>query len=109
MTPNLLLVFCTCPDAPAADRIADSLVREGLAACVNQIPGLTSVYRWEGRIERDAETLLLIKTTDARFDALSARVRELHPYDLPEIVAVPVALGLPEYLEWVCACTANDD
>ena len=108
MKPNALLTFCTCPFGEPADTIADTLVREGLAACVNQIPGLTSVYRWQGKIEHDAETLLLIKTTDSRFDALSARLRELHPYDLPEIIATPVTRGLPEYIQWVSTCTAND-
>jgi len=108
MSPNVLLAFCTCPAGEPANRIADALVSEGLAACVNQIPGVTSVYRWKGKIEHDTETMLLIKTTDSSFDALSARLRELHPYDLPEIIATPVTRGLPEYLQWVCTCTAND-
>jgi len=101
--------MCTCPDAESAGRIADVLVSEGLAACVNRLPGITSVYSWKGKIERDAEVLLLIKTAEARFNALSARLLELHPYDLPEIIAVPVADGLPEYLQWVCKCTNVDD
>lgn len=108
MTANVLLTLCTCPDDATALRIAEALVSEGLAACVNRVPGLTSVYLWQDKIEHDAETLLLIKTTDARFEALAARLRELHPYELPEIVAVPVTRGLPEYLQWVSTCTADD-
>jgi periplasmic divalent cation tolerance protein len=108
MSPQVLLVLCTCPNPETAERIADTLVAERLAACVNRIPGLTSVYLWQGKVERDSETLLLIKTSDARFDVLSARLRELHPYDLPEIVATPVVRGLPEYLQWVCSCTDNN-
>lgn len=108
MNPQVLLVLCTCPDQETAERISDALVVERLAACVNRVPGLTSVYLWQGKVERDSETLLLIKTSDSRFDALSARLRELHPYDLPEIIAVPAVRGLPEYLQWVCSCTDND-
>jgi periplasmic divalent cation tolerance protein len=108
MTTNLLLVFCTCPDEATGGRIADTLVVERLAACVNRIPGLTSVYLWRGNLSRDQETLLLIKTTDARLDALVARLRELHPYELPEIIATPVTGGLADYLEWVSTCTADD-
>jgi periplasmic divalent cation tolerance protein len=105
MKPNVLLVFCTCPNGETADLLAKALVKERLAACINQVPGLTSVYLWQDKIERDKETLLLIKTTDSRFDALCARLRELHPYDLPEIIATPATRGLPEYLRWVCTCT----
>ncbi|MEA3278323.1 MAG: divalent-cation tolerance protein CutA [Pseudomonadota bacterium] len=107
MTANVLLTFCTCPDDVIANRIAETLVRERHAACVNRLSGVTSFYRWQGELQRDEETLLLIKTTTARFDALSARLRELHPYELPEIIAVPVDRGLPEYLQWVSTCTAD--
>jgi len=106
--PEVLLVFCTCPDEETAARIAEALVEERLAACVNRLPALTSVYLWQGKVERDAETLLLIKTADARFDALRARLCVLHPYELPEIIAVPVTRGLPAYLQWVSTCTATD-
>lgn len=108
MTANVQLVYCTCPEAAIASRIAETLVSEGLAACVSQLSGVQSVYRWRGEIERDVEVLLLIKTVDSRFDALAARVRELHPYDVPEIISVPVTRGLPDYLQWVCKCTADD-
>jgi periplasmic divalent cation tolerance protein len=108
MTTDVLLVFCTCPDEPTGAGIAEALVVERLAACVNRVPSLTSVYLWQGKVERDTEVLLLIKTTDARFNALRERLCELHPYELPEIVAVPVAKGLPDYLQWVSTCTADE-
>jgi periplasmic divalent cation tolerance protein len=102
---NILLTFCTCPNQEAADRLSHALVDDRLAACVTQIPGLTSVYAWDGETTRDSEILLLIKTTESSFDAMSARLRELHPYDLPEIIATPVTRGLPDYLQWVTTCT----
>jgi len=105
---EVLLVFCTCPDEETAAGIAEALVVERLAACVNRLPGLTSVYLWQDKVERDTETLLLIKTTNARFEALCARLCALHPYDLPEIIAIPVTKGLPAYLRWVTACTSVD-
>ena len=106
---GILLCFCTCPDRPVADRLAEALVAEGLAACVNVVPGLHSVYRWQGAIERSDETLLLIKTTRAGLPALSARIVELHPYELPEVVAVEVAGGLSAYLDWVAEQVAGDE
>ena len=98
---SVLLCFCTCPDDKTAMRLADTLVGERLAACVNIVPGLRSVYRWQGAVECGNEVLLLIKTTRARLPALSARVVELHPHELPEVVAVEVAGGLSAYLDWV--------
>jgi periplasmic divalent cation tolerance protein len=108
MSHDVLITFCTCPDEEVAEGIARTLVGERLAACVNLIPVVSSIYRWEGKIEHDTETLLLIKTTETRFDALSARLREMHPYDLPEIIASPVQRGLPDYLQWVSKCTEDD-
>ena len=105
---SVLLALCTCPDSGSADTIASLLVEEQIAACVSIVPGLTSVYRWQGKIERDAEVLLLIKTTEQQIETLTARVLELHPYDLPEIIAVPVTRGLPQYLEWVSSCISDD-
>jgi periplasmic divalent cation tolerance protein len=93
--------FCTCPDPAVAHRIADTLVQEHLAACVNVLPGLRSVYRWQRGIHCDDEVLLLIKTTRDRVDALGARLTALHPYELPELVAVEVAGGLAAYLSWI--------
>lgn len=107
MTETVLLAFCTCPNEVVAEAIADILVGEKLAACVNLLPGIRSIYAWQGEIQRDAEVMLLIKTSTARFVALTQRLPELHPYDLPEIIAIPVSHGLPPYLEWVRACTSD--
>ena len=98
---DVLLCLTTCPDAASAERIAVALVEEQLAACVNLIPGLRSVYRWQGVIERADEHLLLIKTTTGIYPALQARLLELHPYELPELLAVKPADGLLAYLQWV--------
>ena len=104
---SVLVCFCTCPDADSAARLAETLVGERLAACVNVVPGLRSVYRWRGAVERSDEVLLLIKTTRPRLPALSARVLELHPHELPEVVAVEVAGGLSAYLDWVAEQTSD--
>ena len=102
---NALIVFCTCRDEEVADRIALSLVEERLAACINRLPGVISTYRWQGTVQRDTEVQLLIKTTRDRFDALRDRILALHPYELPEIVAVDIALGSAPYLAWIEAET----
>jgi periplasmic divalent cation tolerance protein len=104
---NGLLVLCTCPPE-AAERLASALVEEQLAACVNALPGIQSVYRWQGALERSAETLLLAKTTAERYPALESRLRELHPYELPEIIALPIERGLPGYLAWVREQSGTD-
>jgi periplasmic divalent cation tolerance protein len=102
--PNdVLLCYCTCPNAASGQQLADALVGESLAACVNRIPGIHSTYRWKGEVTTDAEELLLIKTTVARFEALKERVLALHPYELPELIAVPVEHGHAAYLDWVRA------
>jgi periplasmic divalent cation tolerance protein len=101
----VLLVLCTCPDPASADALANTLVEARLAACVNVLPGLRSVYRWEGRIQRDNETLLLIKTTAARFDAFKDFIVKSHPNTLPEILAFGAIAGLDRYLDWVQAET----
>ncbi len=106
---DVLLTVSTCPDRATADTIADALVSERLAACVNILPGAVSVYEWQGQIERDGELVLLIKTTMARFEALRDRIVALHPYELPEVIAVPVSNGLSGYLEWVAQCTSGAD
>lgn len=99
------LVHCTCPDAEAAARIAQALVSEHLAACVSMLPGVRSVYRWEGAVEQADEVLLLAKTTVARLDALTARIHTLHPHELPEVIAVEVTGGSAAYLAWVADAT----
>lgn len=98
---EVLIVLTNCPDAASARRIAAALVEQGLAACVNQLAPVQSVYRWQGAIEEAAEVPLLIKCTRARYPAVEATIRELHPYSVPEIVAWPVALGYGPYLRWV--------
>ena len=105
---TVLVCFCTCPDPDSARRIADALVAERLAACVNLVPGLRSVYRWQQGIECSDEVLLLIKTVAARRDALCARIVALHPYELPEVLAVEASGGLTAYLDWVSEQTRGD-
>jgi len=96
-----LVVYCTCPDSATAERIAEAVVDERLAACVNIAPGLTSIYRWQGRIQRDAEVLLIIKTRSTVYPLLEGRIRELHPYEVPEIIALPIQAGSATYLNWI--------
>jgi periplasmic divalent cation tolerance protein len=101
MPDSVLLCYCTCPDVGSAQSLAEALVREGLAACINRLPAVQSTYRWKGEVVTDSEELLLIKTTTARFPALKERLLALHPYELPELIAVPVAQGHEAYLNWV--------
>jgi len=98
---RIIVVLVTCPTRNVADRIARALVSEGLAACVNVVPGLTSTYRWQGKICRDPEVLLIIKTRRRRLPALTERIRALHPYTVPEVIALPLIGGSPAYLAWV--------
>ncbi len=98
--PEVDVTFCSCPASHAAE-LARTLVSEGLAACVNIVAGVQSVYRWQGEVRQDNENLLIIKAARSRYPALQTRLLELHPYELPEILAVPVRDGLPGYLDWV--------
>ena len=99
---DVLIGFCTVPDRPAAERIATALVEERLAACVNIVPGVVSVYRWEGKVQQSEELLLLIKTTrQVPMQEIRERLLTLHPYDVPEFLLVPVSSGLEKYLAWV--------
>lgn len=102
-----LLVLTSLPDAASARALARALVEARLAACVNILAPCRSVYRWQDKIEDAAEVPLLIKTTAARYAALEAAIRARHPYELPEIVAVPIQHGLPDYLTWVAAETTE--
>jgi periplasmic divalent cation tolerance protein len=104
---STLLVFTNLPDRAAAERLADSLVEKNLAACVNILAPCRSVYRWQNDLQHDEEHPMLIKTTAERYAALEETIRAVHPYELPEIVAVPVERGLPAYLDWVAAETAG--
>ena len=98
---DIQIVFCTVPDTDSGHRIAAQLVEYGHAACVNLIPGIESVYRWQGRLEKASEVLLMIKARAADYTDVEATISALHPYELPEIIAVPVSNGLPGYLDWV--------
>ena len=99
--PDALVCLMTCPDAETAERIGRTLVEEELAACVNIAPEVRSIYRWQGRVSLDVEALCLIKTTRAGFEALRARVVALHPYEVPELIALPIVEGSAPYLDWL--------
>lgn len=101
MADSVIIALSTCPDETTAAGIAATLVTEGLAACVNRIGGLRSTYAWDGRLHDEPEILLIMKTTAARLAALEARLKDLHPYELPELVALPVTGGNERYLDWV--------
>lgn len=97
---SVMVVFCTCPQE-LADDIADAVVRDRLAACVNIVPAIRSVYWWEGALEADDESLLIIKTKDDLLKDLMDRIREIHPYQVPEMIALEVKAGNADYLRWV--------
>jgi periplasmic divalent cation tolerance protein len=101
LSAEVLLVLTNCPDEGVADRIATALVENRLAACVNQLPEVESTYRWQGKVEQAVEVPLLIKCTRERYPAVEEAIRQLHPYTVPEIVAVPVVAGFAPYLRWV--------
>ncbi len=102
---DALVVLVTTPSPERAAEIARALVEERLAACGNVVPGIRSLYRWQGKIQDEPEALLLLKTTRARFEALRDRVLALHPYEVPEEIALPVEAGNARYLEWIAAET----
>jgi periplasmic divalent cation tolerance protein len=102
---STLLVLTNLPDRAAAEQLADALVEQRVAACVNILAPCRSVYRWKGAVQHDEEHPMLIKTTAERYPALEKALRAAHPYELPEIIAVPIERGLPAYLEWVAAQT----
>ena len=105
MSEDAIVVFLTAANGEEATRLADMLVGAHLAACVQILPEMESVYRWQGKIERSSEVLLIVKTTSAKFDDLEREVRALHSYDTPEIVAVPILTGSAPYLEWLNQAT----
>ena len=98
---EVLLILTNLPDRASAERVAEALVIQRVAACVNVLAECASIYRWEGKLEHASEVPLLIKTTRAAYPKLEDALRKLHPYELPEIIALPVDTGLPEYLNWV--------
>lgn len=97
----ILVVFCTCPDETTAKNLAAGLVGKQLAACVNVLPGIRSIYRWQGEVRDDGEVLMVIKTSREAYPDLECWLLEQHPYELPEVIALPLERGLPGYLEWV--------
>lgn len=103
------MVFCTCADMETAQSIAKSLLEQSLAACVNILPGVTSLYKWKGNIESDNELLLLIKTHTCRLPELQKTIKGLHSYELPEIIDVPITGGLKEYLNWINESVLTND
>jgi periplasmic divalent cation tolerance protein len=104
-----LVIFCTCPDQATAGRLAAGLVERRLAACVNVLGGIRSIYRWQGAVSDDEEVLMVIKSTDSRYPRLERWIREHHPYEVPEIVAAPVSRISGDYLDWVVAATSQED
>jgi periplasmic divalent cation tolerance protein len=104
----ICLLLTTCPDADSAQTLARTLVEQRLAACASCLPGLVSTYRWQGQIQQDSEVQLIIKTSQDRRAAAMAHIHAHHPYDVPEILALPVSDGLPAYLAWVAEQTAED-
>jgi len=105
MQSTKLLVLTNLPDRAVAEKLADLLIAKNLAACVNILAPCRSVYRWKDAVQRDEEHPMLIKTTAERYAALEHALRVAHPYELPEIIAVPIERGLPAYLDWVAAET----
>lgn len=104
---SLQVILCTFPDHETAQRIATLLVEEALVACVNLVPGVQSIYRWEGKTESSSEVLALIKTTAEGYPQVEERLKELHPYDVPEIIAVPVDRVEAAYSKWVVEMTTR--
>jgi periplasmic divalent cation tolerance protein len=101
VTVEVLVVLCTCPDLQVAEGLACGLVEHGFAACVNILPEIRSIYRWQGKLQKDGEVLIIVKTTRQAYAGMEQWLSQHHPYDVPEILAIPVAEGSDEYLEWV--------
>lgn len=104
MTANHQIIFCTCPDNDTAEKIARLLVETNKAACVNILPGIRSFYTWKGQVESAMEHLLLIKAHKDHYQSIETTIRDHHPYELPEIIALAIERGLPEYLHWIDSC-----
>jgi periplasmic divalent cation tolerance protein len=106
---EILLVLTNLPDRAAAERVARALIEIRAAACVNILAECRSFYRWQGKLESEGEVPLLIKTTRAAYPRLEETIQKHHPYDLPEIIAIPIAAGLPEYLQWLAEETQKEN
>ncbi len=102
-----LIILCTCPDQTTAEDIASHLVRHKLAACINIIAGVTSIYEWHGKIEKTQEYQLVIKSHSDKYSSIEEEIKSLHPYELPEIIAVPIERGHPDYLQWINTCLST--
>jgi len=102
--PHPLLATITAPNRETAERIARRLVEERLAACVQIIEGVRSVYRWQGRVQEEPEVLLLVKTAEPQLPGIESLLRQIHPYELPELAAVPITSGSADYLRWLADC-----
>jgi periplasmic divalent cation tolerance protein len=105
---DAILVITNAPDTTNAQALARLLVERRLAACVNILPGVQSVYQWQGTVEEASEVTLLIKTVQARFDELESAIKSVHPYQVPEIIVLPIVAGLPAYLDWIVQETKKD-
>jgi periplasmic divalent cation tolerance protein len=104
MPTRYQIILCTCPDKDTAENIAGLLLNDKLAACVNILPGITSMYIWHEQIESAQEQLLLIKANKSCYQAIEKAIQKHHPYELPEVIAVSIDNGLPEYLHWIDSC-----
>ncbi|MFL6583759.1 MAG: divalent-cation tolerance protein CutA [Chthoniobacterales bacterium] len=102
MSEEVRVAWTTFPDADAARRIAEQLVNERFAACANILPSIGSVFRWQGKVEQTNETLVIFKLAASRYEGFAAKLKSIHPYDVPEILVLPVVGGWPDYLRWVC-------
>ena len=101
MTADVQLLLCTCPDQATAGSLAEGLVGTGLAACVNILPEIRSIYRWENEVQQDSEVLMVIKTSRSAYPGLENWLMDHHPYDVPEVLALPIENGAGQYLDWV--------
>ncbi len=105
--PTAVVVITTMPDEDSAGGLAARLVEERVIACANVLPGITSIYRWEGELQRDAEVLIVMKTSAGRADELTERIGAMHPYDVPEVLVLPVRSGHVLYLDWIAGEVAR--
>ena len=107
MSTSYQIILCTCPDKDSAEQLAQLLVNEQLSACVNILPGVSSIYWWQGQSSSAQEYLLLIKAHKDHYQAIEISIKAHHPYELPEIIAVSIENGLPEYLHWIDSCHSH--
>ena len=104
-----LLVLCSCPDQEVATTIAENIVAQHLAACINIVPGIKSIYHWQGNVESAEESLMLIKTHQEKLSSLQNTITSMHPYEVPEIISLDISDGLPKYLQWISSSLRLND